>query len=228
MAPLKYLEGISQRRVRRFREGASQYYLESGRRNLPWRITNDPWKILLAEVLLRKTTVAQALPVYEKLQDASPSDLRDHPLRALENLLEPLGIHRERARLLKLIGSLVAEAGTESLSDRTFLQSLPGVGRYASSMVLATAFGEPLPGLDRNMIRVLERVFSIHSAKRRPHTDRELWEAASSLVPPENPAAFNWGVLDLSASLCKPRRPRCTDCPLQLDCDYAQRERGQS
>jgi A/G-specific adenine glycosylase len=89
-------------------------------------------------------------------------------------------------------------------------------------MVLSTAFGEKKPGLDRNMIRVLERVFSISSEKARPHTDRELWAAAEEIMPEKKTKDYNWGVMDLAAEICRPRNPKCKKCPLEVICDYAQ------
>ena len=217
---MDYLEEISQNRIRYFKEKTAAYYHECGRKDLTWRQTQDPWKILLAEVLLRKTTAVQVEKVYKKIKDISPEELRDFPFENLESLLKPLGINRERARLLKLIGEKVAESGRERLRDWNFLYSLPGIGRYAANMVLATAFDEPLPGLDRNMIRVLERVFSIESDKARPHTDRMLWEAAGTIVPKEDPKGFNWGILDLASELCRPSSPKCKRCPLKEICDW--------
>ena len=218
-----YLEGIPKKKIRHFREKASRYYLQHGRKNLPWRKPQSAWQVLIAEMLLRKTTVTQALPVYEQLKDLAPHEVRDLPLADLETMLQTLGIHRERARLLKLVGERVSDEGVEQLSDRDFLRSLPGVGRYAASMVLSTFFSHREPALDRNMIRVLGRVFSIRSNKSRPHTDRELWKAATEIAPRTGTAEFNWGILDLSAALCRPRNPHCTDCPLETICDYAAR-----
>jgi A/G-specific adenine glycosylase len=222
---MKYLDGISKKRIRTFRERAVKYYHDEGRKELPWRQTNDPWEILLAEILLRKTTARQAESIYEEVSRLSPEELRDFPIEKLESLLKPLGIHKERTRLLKLVGQQVSEAGMEALSEWNFLISLPGVGRYAASMVLSTAFGEPKPGMDRNMIRVLERVFSIESEKARPHTDRELWEAAEVLMPEENASAYNWGILDIAAAVCKPRDPICAECPLTDICDFVKENR---
>lgn len=220
----KYLEGIPKKKIRAFREKTGQYYAKQGRKELPWRKTENPWQVLLAEVLLRKTTAVQALAVYDQVRDLTPDELRDIHVVELEKILEPLGIHRERARLMKLIGAKVAEEGMERLSDWDFLLSLPGVGRYAASMVLSTVFNRKKPALDRNMIRVLERVFSIRSEKSRPHTDSELWEAATTIAPEHGTAEYNWGILDLAAALCRPRAPRCHDCPLTGICDYFQTE----
>ena len=220
---MDYLDGIDEQEMHFFREQASAYYKEEGRHEFPWRETKDPWKILLAEMLLRKTTAAQAESVYQQLSKYSPQELRDAPREELEELLKPLGIYQERARLMKLVGEKVAEEGRDKLSDWDFLISLPGIGPYAASMVLSTVFGEKKPGLDRNMFRVLDRVFSIKSDKARPHTDRELWKTAEEIMPEEETKDYNWGVMDLAAEICRPRNPKCSQCPLLKICDFGQK-----
>jgi len=207
-------------KVRTFRENSIAYYRKDGRQQLPWRNTKDPWKILLAEMLLRKTTAAQTEQVYIELSEYSPEALKDASQIDLEELLKPLGIFKERARLLKQVGQIVAEEGKDRLAEWDFLIKLPGVGPYAASMVLSTAFGQRKPGLDRNMIRVLERVFSITSPKERPHMDKDLWRTAEELMPEKDFSAYNWGVMDLAAAVCKPYKPRCAECPLLAICDY--------
>lgn len=217
---MDYLKGIDPKKIRAFREKAVRYNSDCGRSELPWRQTQDPWRILLAEMLLRKTTAAQAEAVYPRLSDLDPAEIGSIASNELAEILRPLGIHRERARLLKLVAKAVAHSSAEDLSDWKYLTSLPGVGWYTASMVLAIAFGEKRAGLDRNMIRVLGRVFGISSEKDRPHTDRDLWAAAQALVPSEDPKQFNWGILDISAQFCRPRKPKCAGCPLNEICDY--------
>lgn len=207
-------------KVKTFRENSVEYYRTAGRQQLTWRITKDPWKILLAEMLLRKTTAVQAEQVYQDLSEYSPEALRDASQIDLEELLKPLGIYKERARLMKQVGQIVAEEGTIRLAEWDFLIKLPGVGPYVASMVLSTAFNLRKPGLDRNMIRVLERVFSITSPKDRPHMDKELWDVAEKLMPEKDFGAYNWGVMDLAAAICRPRNPICSECPMISICDY--------
>lgn len=218
---MKYLKDIDQNSIKAFREKAVNYYHKEGRHHLPWRETSDPWNILLAEMLLRKTTAEQVKPVYMRLSQLEPQEIRDISKEALEEILHPLGIYKERARLLKLVGKKIATEGRENLSDWDFLINLPGVGPYAASMVLSTAFGKSKPGLDSNMIRVLQRVFSIESTKARARTDHELWKAAEEIVPDQEPSAYNWGVMDLASAVCKPKKPLCSECPMFSVCDYA-------
>lgn len=218
---MKYDLEVNAKKIKAFREITVKYYNEEGRHHFPWRKTNDPWKILLAEMLLRKTTAVQAESKYSQLSEYSPAELRDVPQEALEDILKPLGIYKERARLLKLVGEAVAKKGEEKLSEWDFLIKLPGVGPYAASMVLATALNQRKPGLDRNMIRVLERVFSISSPKDRPHMDKDLWDTAEELMPEQDFKAYNWGVMDLAAAVCRPKNPLCRECMMISICNYA-------
>lgn len=185
-------------------------------------MTRDPWRILLAEVLLRKTTSIQAERVYVSFGALSPSAIVNMPLRELQNMLKPLGLYRVRARQLRVVSRSVLKAGTGSLSDPAFLQSLPGIGRYIQNSILCVAYGIPKPALDTNMIRVVSRVFDFQSKRSRAREDRSLWEFAETLVPKKKCREFNWGILDLAAKICTIRQPKCVACPLQKFCIYAQ------
>ncbi|RMG36589.1 MAG: A/G-specific adenine glycosylase [Methanobacteriota archaeon] len=215
------LKNISAEKISSFQHLAAEFFNIYGRKDLKWRKTSDPWKILLAEILLRKTTARQVIPVYTELEVLSLRELADIPEEILENILKPLGIYRERARLIKKTAQIVLEAGIDKLEDEQFLLSLPGIGPYAANAVLCFAFDKAKPALDRNMIRIIERVFSIQSSKSRPHTDKRLWYFAEKLVPDKEPKFFNWGILDLSDMLCRPRNPKCPECPLTHICDFA-------
>lgn len=213
-------------RTVKFQSGVIDYYRAEGRHKLPWRETRDPWQILISEMLLRKTTAAQVEEVFPHISSRSPQELANMPREELEGMLTPLGIQRERARLLQRVAEEVMERGAELLRDKSELLSLPGVGPYTANAVLCFSFGEPEPTLDRNMIRVLERVFSFRSKRSRPHTDPDFWEFATSLVPVESPNEYNWGILDLAARICRPSGPRCSECPLLQICDYCQENRS--
>ena len=208
-------------RQKQFQESIVLYYERDGRHDLPWRKTKDPWLIMLAEMLLRKTAAVQVQPVYLELSTKSPNEIALMSLSDLEILLNPLGIYKERAVLIKQAAEIASDVEKEKFRSTEFLGSIKGVGPYNINAVLCFAFGEPKPALDRNMIRILDRVFSLKSEKSRPHTDKLLWEKASLFVPIDNPKDYNWGVLDLSSALCRPNSPKCSHCPLNAVCDYS-------
>jgi len=208
------------RKIEFFQKAVLQFWASNGRHSLPWRQTRDPWKILLAEVLLRKTTSAQAQAVYVRLQDLMPAEIAKMDTEVLAGRLEPLGIHQIRAVQLQQIARTAASAAVEDFRSDEFLRSLPGVGRYISNAVRACAFGDPTPALDTNMIRILERVFSWKSARARAREDILLWKFAEALVPEEQSREYNWGVLDFGAAVCTFRNPKCSVCSIREICDY--------
>jgi A/G-specific adenine glycosylase len=98
------------------------------------------------------------------------------------------------------------------------LEALPGVGRYIARAVLAVAFGQRLPLLDPNVIRVLDRVFDVRSERSRPREDPSLWAFLEELVPPSRSGDFGLALVDLGALICTNRRPKCSGCPLSDRC----------
>jgi A/G-specific adenine glycosylase len=222
------MSALSAEATAEFRWRIIKWYDEHGDRNLMWRSTRDPWTVLVAALLLRKTTATQVektLPEFVR-RFPSPKSLLSAQQEEIEEVLKPLGMQRVRARLfLRLAGELVRKHGGEVPSSRDELESLPGVGSYAASEVLLRAYRRPEPLLDRNAIRVLERVFGVRSSKKRPHTDPELWSLARKMLPedPEEAEKFSYGVLDLARKVCRARRPRCFECVLKDMCLHHKR-----
>ncbi len=196
------------------------FWHENGRHQFPWRKTEDPWKLLIAEVLLRKTTSEQVVPVYEKLSVYTPTHLINTDVTILETILLPLGINKIKAKQLKKAALFFnSRNSTGELTDSE-LRSLPGVGRYISNMVRSGAYEIPAPGLDANMIRVLARFFGFQSNRKRPREDSSFWKFAVDIVPLQNSREFNWGVLDFGALICTFHKPKCNVCPLRTDCNF--------
>jgi len=207
-------------KIKLFQAGILRYWDKYGRKTLPWRITSDHWKLLMAEILLRKTTSSQAAVVFEQLQNHSPSEIANMSLDRLEEILKPVGLYKVRAAGLKDIAQTAANADIEQFKSDSFLRSMPGVGRYISNSVRCCAFGTPVPALDTNMIRVVQRVFGWTSSRKRLREDGKLWSFTETLVPYDNAREFNWGILDFGAAVCTARKPKCPVCPLQEICDY--------
>ncbi|MEM1638292.1 MAG: A/G-specific adenine glycosylase [Pyrobaculum sp.] len=208
-----------------FRRRIIEWYRLFGDRNLPWRATDNSWAVLVAAFMLRKTTTKQVLKVYEEFikKYPTPQSLMKADVRELEELIRPLGIERKRARhLVELAKYIVKKFGGAIPCLREKLLELPSVGDYIASEVLLATCHQPEPLLDRNMIRVLERVFGVRSSKPRPHTDPVLWSFARLLVPkdPLEARDFNYGVLDFARKVCRARSPLCGECPLTDICCY--------
>lgn len=206
-------------KVSEFQKFILEYWDKHGRKSLPWRQTNDPWKILIAEILLRKTTSAQAVDVYNKITQLTPVEIAQKRTEEIEEWLKPIGIYKYRANQIRTIADKISNDGVGVLKEEE-INKLPGVGKYACNAVLCFAYNKPKPTLDTNMIRVIERVFGVKSYRSRPREDKELWKYAETLVNREKCREFNWGVLDFAREVCKARNPKCIKCLLSEICNY--------
>lgn len=194
------------------------------KRHFDWRYTNDPYEILIAEILLRKTTAKQVSRIYGQFLQLCPNPQSLHEVSSeqLEEILTPLGMHHKRAVLLKEIGHiLVTKFNGEVPDSQSDLLSLPGVGLYIANAVLCFAYGKDFPIVDTNVIRVFSRVFSFQSRKRRPKDDLELWAFVGKFIPQGRCREFNLAILDLAHLVCTPKSPHCKICPLNTICSYA-------
>jgi A/G-specific adenine glycosylase len=192
---------------------------ESHKRDFPWRHTSDPYKILLAEVLLHRTRAEQVVAIYNNLLDVCPTIEALAALSTAEvrELLHPLGLHWRADLLLRMAQIVVEEHNAEIPVEVGVLNSLPGIGPYASGAVRCFAFGHPEPLLDVNTVRILARLIGIpiSDGQRRSRPFRELM---SQLLDRDNPQQFNYALLDLGAMVCRSSGPSCAQCPLLFDC----------
>ena len=181
------------------------------RRDLPWREDTDPYRIWVSEVMLQQTRVETVIPYYrrwlerfpdvETLADADP----DEVLLAWQGL----GYYR-RARNLHAGAAFVRERhGGRLPGSYQALKSLPGVGEYTAGAVASIAFGEAVPAVDGNVKRVLARLFDVASPGAA-----WLRGTAAELLDSERPGDWNQAVMDLGATVCTPRKPRCEACPV--------------
>jgi len=193
-------------------------WFDAERRELPWRTTRDPWAILVSEFMLQQTTVSAALPYYERFlaRWPTPGDLA--AARLDELLAEWAGLgYYSRARNLHAAAGLVAESGglPQTSAD---LRELPGVGRYTAAAVASIAYGEPVAAIDGNVERVISRLLALSGPPARAGTRRAIAQAAQELLDPDRPGDFNQALMELGATLCRPRSPRCAGCPVAKHC----------
>jgi A/G-specific adenine glycosylase len=208
-----------EQRVVRVRRRVLRWWRTDGR-DFPWRHTYDPWAVLLAELMLQRTRADLVPRVYEEAMRRYPTagDFADAPADELAALLRPLGYVRRNARL-----RLAADACRDGV-PRTMvgLLAVPGVGRYAATATLCFAFGRRVAVIDPSVTRLLERLELGSSARARPREDPALWAAADALIPARGAREWNYAVLDLAATVCRPK-PRCPACPLLPVCPTGRR-----
>lgn len=180
----------------------------------------DPYGIWVSEVMLQQTRVAAVRPFYQRFMARFPT------VRTLARAAEPevlaawagLGYYR-RARLLhEAARRVVGEHGGVVPDEKEVFARLPGVGRYTTGAVLSIAFDRPLPALDGNVARVLARLFALRAAVREPRGARRLWALAEALLPARGAGEWNQALMELGATVCLPRGPRCDSCPARADC----------
>jgi A/G-specific adenine glycosylase len=189
------------------------------RRELPWRRNREPWPVWVSEVMLQQTRVETATPYFERflVRFPSPAALAAAPIEDALAHWSGLGYYR-RIRQLHAAARQVVAAGGAIPSSAGELERLPGVGPYTAAAIASIAFGEPTPVLDGNVARVIARRGAIADDPARPAVRRRLLAAAAELIDPARPGDSNQALMELGATLCTPRAPRCADCPLAAGC----------
>ena len=192
--------------------------------DFPWRQHRSPYEILVAEVLLKRTTASAAARVYDDFLLRFPSlqDIASAPDEELVKALSSVGLQRQRARSMKhLAGWLLSQHNGSIPSDLEGLLEVPGLGDYSAAAILSFGYGVPAAVLDANVERILLRVFSNTMLPRPSWT--LLRELAQHLLPKEGHREYNYGLLDLGRLICRYAGPRCGECPLASICDFYNR-----
>ncbi|HIG73780.1 MAG TPA: DNA-binding protein [Bacteroidetes bacterium] len=189
-------------------------------RSFPWRETDEPYRLLMAEVMLHRTQVRQVLPVYERFIVLFPdvAALARASRESVHAVMGPLGLHWRIDLVADMAADLVGRFGGRVPSDREALLSLPGVSDYIASAVRCFSFGLDDALVDTNTVRIVGRVFGLPTkpSSRRNRRFRDLHVA---LLDRERPADYNYSLLDLGHLVCLSRRaPECERCPLLASC----------
>jgi A/G-specific adenine glycosylase len=192
----------------------------SNGRTFPWRETRDPFRILVAEILLQRSRGRTVALVFERLFERWPDAeaLAHARVDAIERVIRPLGLVKRAATLREVAREVMRRGGVPSTVEE--LLELPGVGRYAANATAAVAFERHVPTVDGVTARVYRRFFGLPS-DRPPSEDPSLWDVVARVTPRRRVREWNWAVLDLAATICLPRRPRCPDCPLRERCAWS-------
>ena len=208
---------------RRFRARLLAWYRAHGR-DLPWRKTDDPYHILVSEVMLQQTQVDRVLPKYHEWLAKYPSlgHLADAPVEDVAETWRPLGYNIRPRRLHAIARESVTRYGGTLPSDEATLLSFKGIGAYTAGAIRSFAFRQRAAILDTNVARVLFRVFVAKGDVKAHAMKRRLWALSEALVPRKHVFDFNQGLMDLGATVCTARKPRCPACPMARLCRSAQ------
>ena len=204
---------------RRFRQRLLTWYRRHGR-DLPWRKTNDPYHILVSEVMLQQTQVDRVLPKYAEWLDKYPSMhvLAAAPDDEVSKAWYPLGYNIRPRRLQSIARESVEKYGGQLPSDEATLLSFKGIGAYTAGAIRSFAFRERAAILDTNVARVLFRVFVAKGDPKSHQLKRHLWTLSETLVPVRDVYDFNQALMDFGAMVCVARNPKCLICPMKKGC----------
>ena len=193
------------------------------RRDLPWRVCKknpsserpDPYHVLVSEAMLQQTQVATVIPYFNRFMAAYPTlrDLAAANEQEILRLWQGLGYYSRARCLLGTAKILVEQKNGEIPSSVEELLELPGIGRYTAGAIASLAFETRAPILDGNVTRVISRLDLI-----RDESKELLWQRAEELLPEKSVGDFNSALMELGATICTPRAPKCLLCPVQKHC----------
>ena len=206
-----------------FRRRLLRWYRRNGR-DLPWRDTRDPYRILVSEIMLQQTQVDRVLPKYHEWLDRYPSleSLAAAPEAEVIDAWRPLGYNIRPTRLQAIARESVTKYGGELPGDEATLRSFKGIGAYTAGAVMSFAFGKRAAILDTNVARVLFRVFVGRGDPRGHAMDKRLWAISRAVLPHRHVFDFNQALMDFGATVCSARKPLCGGCPMK-ECTYARK-----
>ena len=212
-APSWVNSAVSGKHLATYRRALLLWYDEHCR-DLPWRETRDPYRIWLSEIMLQQTRVAAVLDHYRIFLERFPNvqALAAASEEAVLAAWSGLGYYR-RARMLHQTAQHIAKQhGGRFPRNSEALLALPGIGRYTAAAIASIAFAEPVAVVDGNVERVLQRLIGINL------TMPQIWQHAQALLADSRPGDFNQAMMELGATVCAPRRPRCPECPVRKWC----------
>jgi A/G-specific adenine glycosylase len=207
-----------------FRRRLLRWY-EGGARRLPWRETQDPWRVLVSEIMLQQTRVEAVIPYYHRFLKRFPNARALAEAEESDVLAAWSGLgYYSRARNLRRTAGKVS-AGFPS--DYDAIRALPGIGPYTAAAVASIAWGLPHAAVDGNVLRVIARVAGDAGDIAAPVTRKRFAAIAQEWLDPARPGDFNQAMMELGATLCLPRAPKCLLCPVARDCAARQQGRQQ-
>jgi A/G-specific adenine glycosylase len=232
----------SVRELRAIREAVEAWFREA-RRPLPWRERYDPYEVWIAEVMLQQTQVDTVIPYHRRWLERFPdvASVAAAPEEAVLKAWEGLGYYARARNLRRASQAIVTRHGGRLPERLEELLALPGVGRYTAGAIVSIGYNRPAPLVDGNVARVLGRLFALDVPARSTAGQARLWAWAEALVPPApkevpaasgavkagaaaaspaetGPRAFNQGLMELGALICRQRAPHCLLCPLSDPC----------
>ena len=196
-------------------------WYQKNARDLPWRRTRDAYAVWISEIMLQQTRVAAVIPYYERFLRELPDihALANVDDDRLHKLWEGLGYYSRARNLKRAANEIVSRFGGSMPQNYDDLLTLSGIGEYTAGAIASIAFGESVPAVDGNVLRVYARLFGVEKDIRDLAFKKEVRAFLLPLVPAENPGAFNAALMELGATVCLPNgQPKCGECPVREYC----------
>jgi A/G-specific adenine glycosylase len=204
---------------RLFQRRLLAWYAHHGR-DLPWRRTREPYRVLVSEIMLQQTQVDRVIPKYHEFLERYPTlgDLARAQAREVTKSWRPLGYYRRATDLHGIARETVARYDGRLPDDGATLRCMRGIGRYTAGAILAFAHSQDAALVDTNVRRVLGRVFLGGRGIKRLRGQKAMWELAESLVPEGRAYDYNQALMDFGATWCTARKPKCSRCTMKAFC----------
>ncbi|HRQ22371.1 MAG TPA: A/G-specific adenine glycosylase [Anaerolineales bacterium] len=196
-----------------------KWYAKHGR-TMPWRDHPDPYAVWVSEIMLQQTRVETVIPYFEKWMTLFPTiiTLANADEQDVLNAWEGLGYYTRARNLHKAAKVIASDFNGDLPRDPQALRRLPGIGRYTAGAIASIAFKMDEPTLDGNIRRVFARLYDVTEFADSPAGEKILWEYAARNLPKGKAGDYNQALMDLGATICLPKNPRCTLCPLMKIC----------
>jgi A/G-specific adenine glycosylase len=210
---------LTKKNIPAFRRQLLAWYKEA-KRPLPWRKSNDPYAIWVSEVMLQQTQTKKVLAYYKRFLKKFPS-VRALARAEMDEVLkawEGLGYYARARNLHRAAKDIVASYKGMIPNEYDRLRRVQGIGPYTAAAVASIAFSQPQAVIDGNVIRVMSRLFLIEKDPKEKQARASIAEYAQQLLDHESPGDFNQAMMELGATLCTPRRPKCMFCPVSEYC----------
>ncbi|MCH8566821.1 MAG: A/G-specific adenine glycosylase [Balneolales bacterium] len=195
-------------------------WYQENKRDLPWRRTSDPYLIWVSEIMLQQTRVDQAIPYYHRFTERFPDidSLARAERQELLRVWEGLGYYSRARNLQDAAKTVVSKHEAKFPETYDEIIALKGIGPYTAAAISSIAFGLPHAVVDGNVIRVISRFFGIDKDVSQSAVKNEIQEIADELLLRESPSDFNQAMMELGATVCSPKNPKCGECPVQDGC----------
>lgn len=195
-------------------------WYKSQKRDLPWRLNQDPYRIWISEIMLQQTRVDTVIPYYNRFMEKFPDvkALAEADEQDVLKAWEGLGYYSRARNLQTAAREVMTLHGGEMPSVPKLLGALKGIGPYTTGAISSIAFGLPEPAVDGNVMRVLSRILEVDEDIALPKTRKTFEAFVRALISKENPSSFNQGLMELGALICTPQSPMCLFCPVQQHC----------